>query len=202
MFILWNDQQFPNCIVTINTQGDRIVVGDIQESVHFASYRHHDNRIIIFADDTVPRWITTTTLVDYDTIIGGDKFGNIFADRLPSDVSKEVDDDPTGNKVMFEKGYLQGAANKVLNAELFHTQSKLIYYFAISFCFFCANIYSFNLLLFFDIFCLNIAFPYGGISCWGSRYFNRKNKSCARRTRSYFIYNFTGLYWDYGSICF
>ena len=52
-------------------------------------------------------------MVDYDTIAGGDKFGNFFIDRLPSETSEEVDEDPTGNKIMYEKGYLMGAPHKV-----------------------------------------------------------------------------------------
>ena len=52
-------------------------------------------------------------MVDYDTIAGGDKFGNFYIDRLPSETSEEVDEDPTGNKIMYEKGYLMGAPHKV-----------------------------------------------------------------------------------------
>ncbi|CAG8605229.1 6855_t:CDS:10 [Paraglomus brasilianum] len=103
----------PNCVVGLHTQGNRIIVNDIQESIHYASYRPHDNRIIIFADDTTPRWVTTSVMVDYDTIAGGDKFGNFFIDRLPSETSEEVDEDPTGNKIMYEKGYLMGAPHKI-----------------------------------------------------------------------------------------
>ncbi|KAJ3280450.1 Splicing factor 3B subunit 3 [Borealophlyctis nickersoniae] len=114
------NKQFPNCIVTLHTQGDRIVVGDIQESVHYCAYRHFDNRIVIFADDTMPRWITATTMVDYDTVLGGDKFGNVFVNRLPQDISEEVDEDPTGNKLVYEKGYLQGAPHKVQHVVDFH----------------------------------------------------------------------------------
>ncbi|CAG8439417.1 6787_t:CDS:10 [Acaulospora morrowiae] len=110
----------PNCIVNLHTQGNRIIVCDMQEAVHYASYRQHDNRIIIFADDTTPRWITTTAMIDYDTIAGGDKFGNFFIDRLPAETSEEVDEDPTGNKIMYEKGYLMGAPHKVSMISHYH----------------------------------------------------------------------------------
>lgn len=53
-------------------------------------------------------------MLDYDTIAGGDKFGNFFIDRLPAETSEEVDEDPTGNKIMYEKGYLMGAPHKVI----------------------------------------------------------------------------------------
>ncbi|KAG4099589.1 CPSF A subunit region-domain-containing protein [Neocallimastix lanati (nom. inval.)] len=34
-------------------------------------------------------------MVDYDTVVGGDKFGNFFVDRLPASTSEEVDEDST-----------------------------------------------------------------------------------------------------------
>jgi splicing factor 3B subunit 3 len=113
------NRQIPNCIVTLHTQGERIVIGDTQESVHYAVYKSQDNRIIVFADDTQPRWITATTMIDYDTIAGGDKFGNFFVGRLPTDISEEVDDDPTGSRLLYEKGYLQGAPHKNNNISHF-----------------------------------------------------------------------------------
>ncbi|CAG8467179.1 432_t:CDS:10 [Ambispora leptoticha] len=116
----------PNCVVDLHTQGNRIIISDMQESVHYASYRLHDNRIIIFADDTTQRWITTTTMVDYDTIASGDKFGNFFVDRLPSETSEEVDEDPTGNKIMYEKGYLMGAPHKVSLVAHYHVGDLIV----------------------------------------------------------------------------
>lgn len=43
----------------------------------------------------VPRFMTKTCLLDYDSIAGADKFGNIFVLRVPTDVSDDVDN-PTG----------------------------------------------------------------------------------------------------------
>jgi len=70
-------QHIPNCIVAIHTMGNRIVVSDSQDSFHFIRYKRTENQLIVFADDTNQRWITTACLVDYDTIAGADKFGNI-----------------------------------------------------------------------------------------------------------------------------
>ena len=42
-------------IMTLNTQGSRIVVGDAQESIYFAVYKAPENRLLVFADDTSPR---------------------------------------------------------------------------------------------------------------------------------------------------
>ncbi|KAG0263897.1 Splicing factor 3B subunit 3 [Mortierella polycephala] len=102
----------PNCIVTLHNQGGRIIIGDIQESVHYASYVAADNKIVVFADDKAPRWISCSTMIDYDTIAAGDKFGNFFVDRLPQKLSQEIDEDEAGSKSV-GKGYLHGAAHKV-----------------------------------------------------------------------------------------
>jgi len=57
--------------------GQRVFVSDVQESVYMVRYRKQENQLIIFADDTHPRWITTVTILDYDTVATADKFGNI-----------------------------------------------------------------------------------------------------------------------------
>ncbi|CAO3571904.1 unnamed protein product [Mortierella alpina] len=102
----------PNSIVTLHNQGGRIIIGDIQESVHYASYVAADNKIVIFADDKAPRWISCLAMIDYNTVAGGDKFGNFFVDRLPEKLSQEIDEDEAGSKSV-GKGYLHGAAHKV-----------------------------------------------------------------------------------------
>ena len=57
--------------------GNRIVVGDIQESFSFVRYKVTENQLVVFADDTCPRWITSATMLDYYSVAGADKFGNI-----------------------------------------------------------------------------------------------------------------------------
>lgn len=57
--------------------GQRVIVGDIQDSFHFVRYKRQENQLIVFADDTNPRWITCSTMLDYNTVAGADKFGNV-----------------------------------------------------------------------------------------------------------------------------
>ncbi|GAA5822982.1 hypothetical protein JCM11251_004445 [Rhodosporidiobolus azoricus] len=106
------NKSFSTMIMTLNTQGSRLVVGDAQESLYWAVYKAPENRLLVFADDTASRWTTSSTMVDYETIAAGDKFGNIFVNRLPKGVSDEVDDDPTGAGIMHEKPYLMGAPHR------------------------------------------------------------------------------------------
>ncbi|KAK7475529.1 hypothetical protein BaRGS_00033218 [Batillaria attramentaria] len=114
------NKHIPNFVVTIHTMGQRVVVGDIQDSFHFVRYKRQENQLIVFADDTTPRWITCSTLLDYNTVAGADKFGNITVIRLPQEVSDDVDEDPTGNKALWDRGVLSGASQKIDIIANFH----------------------------------------------------------------------------------
>lgn len=111
---------FPNTIISIHTYRDRIYVGDIQESFHYCKYRRDENQLYIFADDSVPRWLTASYHIDFDTMAGADKFGNVYFVRLPLDLSDEIEEDPTGGKIKWEQGKLNGAPNKVEEIVQFH----------------------------------------------------------------------------------
>ncbi len=113
-------QTFGSAIVSLNTQGSRIIVGDMQESVHFTVYKQPENRLLIFADDLQPRWTTATVMVDYTTIAVGDKFGNIFVNRLDLKVSDQVDEDPTGAGILHEKSILMGSPHGTMLLARYH----------------------------------------------------------------------------------
>eukprot|EP00912_Choanoflagellata_sp_UC4_P002262 UC4_evm2s1433 len=107
------NRQIPNFIVDIKTMGPRIVVGDTQESFYFLKYRPQENQLVIFADEANPRWTTCSVLLDYNTVAGADKFGNIVVCRLPADVNDDVEEDPTGLRSIWERGMLNGASQKL-----------------------------------------------------------------------------------------
>lgn len=113
-------QAFPSAIVTLNTQGSRLIVGDMQESVFYVVYKAPENRLLIFADDVQPRWTTAVTMVDYNTVVAGDKFGNVFVNRLSMSDSNQVDEDPTGAGILHEKGLFMGAPHKTKMLAHFH----------------------------------------------------------------------------------
>uniref|UniRef100_A0A671VD28 Splicing factor 3b, subunit 3 n=1 Tax=Sparus aurata TaxID=8175 RepID=A0A671VD28_SPAAU len=71
------NKHVPNLVSGIFTIGQRVIVSDVQESLFWVRYRRNENQLIIFADDTYPRWVTTACLLDYDTMASADKFGNI-----------------------------------------------------------------------------------------------------------------------------
>lgn len=89
------------------------MVGDQQDAVQMAVYKPAENRLIVIADDTQHRWTTATTMVDYETVAAGDKFGNFWLSRLPPGISDEVDNDTTGAGLVHEKPLFNGAAHKL-----------------------------------------------------------------------------------------
>ena len=112
----------PQHIVSLNTQGSRIVVTDVQQSVTYVSYKPQSNKLIPFCDDAIARWSTCATMMDYDTVAGGDKFGNLWIVRCPTKVSEEADEDESGLHLLNARDYLHGTANRVDLMAHFYTQ--------------------------------------------------------------------------------
>lgn len=73
--------------------GDRVVLSG--GLVVFAKYDPAENKFIVFADDVMKRHVTALACLDYDTVIGADKFGSIFVSRLPAAVSRKSDSEWT-----------------------------------------------------------------------------------------------------------
>ncbi|WFD35978.1 pre-mRNA-splicing factor rse1 [Malassezia cuniculi] len=105
-------RHLPSSIVTLDVQGSRILVGDMSESILWVAYKHAANRLVVFADDTMPRWTMAAAMLDYDTVALGDRFGNLAVLRIDESASRYADEDPTGLSIMHDKPYLSGAPNK------------------------------------------------------------------------------------------
>jgi splicing factor 3B subunit 3 len=102
-----------NIVTGLQTQGSRIIVSDIQESVTYCVYKQADNKLIPFADDIIARWTTASTMVDYETVAGGDKFGNLWLLRCPQKASDEADEEGSGAHLLHERQYLSGAPSRL-----------------------------------------------------------------------------------------
>ncbi|KAI1002122.1 Pre-mRNA-splicing factor [Podosphaera aphanis] len=112
----------PNFIVGLQTQGSRIVVSDVQQSVMMVVYKFQENKLIPFVDDTIARFTTCMTMVDYETVAGGDKFGNLWLVRCPSKASEEADEEGSGAHLIHERSYLQGAPHRLTLMAHFFSQ--------------------------------------------------------------------------------
>ncbi|TVY62869.1 Pre-mRNA-splicing factor rse1 [Lachnellula suecica] len=112
----------PNLITGLQTQGSRIVVSDLRESVTMVVYKFQENKLIPFVDDTISRWTSCTTMVDYETVAGGDKFGNLWLLRCPPKASEEADEEGSGAHLSHERQYLQGAPHRLELRAHFYSQ--------------------------------------------------------------------------------
>ena len=53
------------------------------DSFHMFKYAGKEQTFYDIADDILPRFITSTCLLDDHTVMGADKFENIFVSRVP-----------------------------------------------------------------------------------------------------------------------
>lgn len=82
----------------------------------FVKYDEKEKQLEVFVDTTAPRYITSSCLVDYDTLAGADKFGNVFLARIGAGVDEDITTDITGGKAQLTGQYgklLQGSSHKL-----------------------------------------------------------------------------------------
>lgn len=70
-------------INTIKTWGERIYATEVNDSFHMYKFKAKEQTFFDIADDVLNRYVTTTAILDYHTMIGADKFENIFISRVP-----------------------------------------------------------------------------------------------------------------------
>lgn len=57
--------------------------------------------------------MTGSCVLDYNTVAGVDKFGNVFLLRLPESINDSNYESPTGSRALWDQGLLNGAPNKL-----------------------------------------------------------------------------------------
>jgi splicing factor 3B subunit 3 len=111
-----------NNIVSLEVQGHRLVAADIRNSLNFLVYKPAINQFVLFADDTVQRHVTTTLMLDYETVAAGDKFGNVFLLRCSRRASRMSDEDDQGIMLKIQEPSLNSAPNKLLLVAHFYVE--------------------------------------------------------------------------------
>lgn len=104
---------FNGPLVTLSAEASRVIVGEAGGSMHFLSYRRAEKRFAKFADDAISRHVTAACVVDYDTVIGADKFGGLFALRLEGNPDEDAEANLSAGSLQWEKGWLNGAPHKL-----------------------------------------------------------------------------------------
>ncbi|CAL9738129.1 pre-mRNA-splicing factor Rse1p [Monosporozyma servazzii] len=69
---------------------NRIAIGDVHESVTIYQYDSENSKLYPIADDIVKRHVTSLKFIDANTIIGGDRFGNLWTLRIPAEVDESM----------------------------------------------------------------------------------------------------------------
>lgn len=102
-------------IATINVDNDKIVVADVRDSVTWLVYKYTDDTLIPFADDTISRHVTCSVMVDSETSIHGDRFGNLF--MMKNNYLYLADEDDHGVMLRNERPTLNGSSAHRLDLE-------------------------------------------------------------------------------------
>jgi len=105
-------KNLPTSVAFLRANGNRLYAGDVHESIHMLKFSPSDLGLSLFADDSIPRLCVTGEVLDYDTIAGSDKFGNVFVLRLPSDIGDADVDIVSGDRVLWDQARGSGAPNK------------------------------------------------------------------------------------------
>lgn len=66
--------------MSLQIQGHRTIVEDVQHGMITAMYNHETNTFIPFVDDTISQWKPATFMGDHDSVSGGDKLRNFWID--------------------------------------------------------------------------------------------------------------------------
>lgn len=74
-------------------ENDRLVLGDVSESVMLFQYDAQLNQFIRLADDVIKRYVVAVEFLDRSTVIGSDKFGNVWTLRLPQQYERIVNEE-------------------------------------------------------------------------------------------------------------
>jgi splicing factor 3B subunit 3 len=83
--------RLPSAATCIATQGLRIYVGTLRDSILLLQYRADGPIMSLVADDPLPRGISKLLVLDYDTVVVVDRFGTFSMLRLSAAVSEQIE---------------------------------------------------------------------------------------------------------------
>ena len=113
-------KMIPEGINWMHVKKDRIYVGDIREGFHVLKYRRNDNMLYVIADESIPRWLTAGVNLDYHTMMGADKFDNVWVGRVPKGARNEEAGDVSGLRLKADTSYISGTTAKMETLVNFH----------------------------------------------------------------------------------
>ncbi|PVU88073.1 hypothetical protein BB559_005739 [Furculomyces boomerangus] len=85
-----SDEEMENGEAGYVRESTRIIVSDVQESIHYCIYSNYSQQFVVVCDDAIPRFVTSMCFLDRDTIAVADKFGTFCVLRLPEDLLAQL----------------------------------------------------------------------------------------------------------------
>ena len=116
-------------IISLSINGDRILALTRRSSIYILKYNEFNALFYtIIADDFYSRYIHKVRFLDYDTIVGSDKFENFFIYRIPKDQYNSnfdsgrhaIKDSMTGFMTNSNDSFLHAANLKLVLMNEFH----------------------------------------------------------------------------------
>ncbi|CAD7967230.1 unnamed protein product [Amoebophrya sp. A25] len=113
-------KNLPEQISWIHVKNDRIYCCDVRESFHVLKYNREDNALFVVCDDVAPRYMMTASVIDYRTMLGSDKFDNLFMARVPEHCANDEQVDVTGMRLKSDTAYILNQTPKLEHVMQFH----------------------------------------------------------------------------------
>eukprot|EP00948_MAST-09A_sp_MAST-9A-sp1_P002971 g2971.t1 len=88
-----------------------VFLGDARESFSCLYYRRSDNCFVTLSEDMNVRSLTCGILVDPNTVVAGDRYGNVFALRVPKEAKNDVGVLPGSNNTGITSLWNDGAGS-------------------------------------------------------------------------------------------
>jgi splicing factor 3B subunit 3 len=98
---------------------DRIFAADTHQSIHVLKLNKVDGQLYVVCDDMLQRYMTSMLVLDYNTIVGADKFDNVFVCRVPPEV-REEQAAPSSLRLGPDTAYIMGKTQKLELVNQFH----------------------------------------------------------------------------------
>ncbi|XP_053993630.1 uncharacterized protein LOC128884334 isoform X2 [Hylaeus volcanicus] len=119
----------PEGVIWLRVVKDRIYAGDIRDGFMILKYKAAENQLQVVAEEYHPHWLSCGEVLDYHTVVGGDKFDSINVLRVAIS-SKDMEASSVGGnstlRLRGDTAYLVAECPKFESVASFHLES-LVY---------------------------------------------------------------------------
>ena len=115
-------------VMNVSIWADRLFVSEVTQSLLVLKYSRATDDLIVIARDCMVRYLSAFVVLDYDTVCGADKFGNIFTLSLRG--NRTIENNLTGKEVanfsILNHYYLGESAKALSVAQFFPGKEQVL----------------------------------------------------------------------------